>query len=99
MMHTEPEFKRTDGIVIILRRKPGIDFETVGGITSQATPEVTARGTAGEGVYEGLNEGVKTVLAFIRDNSLGRVMAIAKGARMGWIYRHLQNWWVSAKEE
>ena len=34
MMHIEPEFKRTDGMVIILRRKPGIDFETVGGITS-----------------------------------------------------------------
>ena len=34
---SDPEFKLTDGLVITIRRKPGIAFETVGGITPQVT--------------------------------------------------------------
>jgi ATP-dependent DNA helicase RecG len=40
-----------------------------------ALPQVTED----EGVSGGVNEGVKTVLAFIRQNPLSRVPAIAKG--------------------
>jgi len=36
----DPEFKLTDGFVITIRRKPGIAFESVGGVTLQVTPQV-----------------------------------------------------------
>ncbi len=36
----DPEFRQTDGFVTILRRKPGVAFETVGGVTPQETPQV-----------------------------------------------------------
>ncbi|MHB8769934.1 MAG: Fic family protein [Syntrophales bacterium] len=39
----EPEFKITDGFVVTLRRKPGAAFESMGGVTAQATAEVTAQ--------------------------------------------------------
>ncbi len=37
----EPEFALTDGFVVIIRRKPELAFEAVGGITGEATVEVT----------------------------------------------------------
>jgi predicted HTH transcriptional regulator len=37
----EPEFALTDGFVVTIRRKPGIAFETVGGITGEVAGEVT----------------------------------------------------------
>ena len=33
----EPEFALTDGFVVTIRRKPGITFEVVGGITGDVT--------------------------------------------------------------
>lgn len=42
----DPEFKLTDGFVVILRRKPGAAFESVGGITPQVTAQATAQVTA-----------------------------------------------------
>jgi ATP-dependent DNA helicase RecG len=41
----EPEFALTDGFVITIRRKPGIAFEAVGGITPQVTQQVTPQVT------------------------------------------------------
>jgi predicted HTH transcriptional regulator len=46
------------------------------------SPVLTTQGLTDEGVSEGVSEGVKTVLAFIRTNTLCRVPAIAKGTGM-----------------
>jgi ATP-dependent DNA helicase RecG len=68
-------FQLTDNFLrIAYPYEEGFDQDHTPGITN-TTAQVTAEGIADEGV----NGGVKTVLAFIRNNPLGRVPAIAKG--------------------
>jgi ATP-dependent DNA helicase RecG len=72
-------FQLTDNFLrIAYKYEEGFDQDHTPGITN-TTAQVTAQGIADEGVNGGVSEGVKTVLAFIRQNPLSRVPAIAKG--------------------